>query len=283
MNNELINNDVMNNNLMNQNEPAHGLQKPIALVDLDDTLFQTPKHIPRDLLPHVATFDKQGEPLSFMTDIQRQFCHWLLASTDLIAVTARSVEALSRVQLSFVHGAVCAHGAAILCPDGTLDREWHALMVEQLTPYQSRLTDLVSHIMQIAAANSIRAWIVEEEDLGIYVVVKQQSPTPFILKNLLMQIDPALLDGFYMHMNGNNLALLPTPVSKTHAVKFLLAKINANNQRVVLGWGDSLSDIGFLQMCHWWGMPQRSQVGQWLDSALTDHVNSEGGYDYRSE
>ncbi len=259
------------------------LQKPIALVDLDDTLFQTPKHIPRELLRHVATLDIHGQPLSFMTDIQQQFTHWLLSTTNLIAVTARSVEALSRVQLPFQHGAVCSHGAAVLSADGSLDKEWHALMTAQLTPYQSRLADLVAHILSIAAANSVRTWIVEEQGLGIYVVVKQQTPKPFILKDLLASIDPAKLTGFYMHMNGNNLALLPDPVGKTHAVKFLLSKINPDNQRVVLGWGDSLSDVGFLQSCHWWGMPQRSQVGLWLDSALDEHVQNEGGYDFRYE
>lgn len=267
------------------------LQKPIALVDLDDTLFQTPKHIPRELLRHVATLDKHGQPLSFMTDIQQQFSQWLLATTQLIAVTARSVEAMARVQLPLIHGAVCAHGAVIVNPDGSIDQDWQAQMSAQLAPYQSRLKALVKHVLQVAlddqvdaaAQNPVRSWVVEEQGLGIYVVVKQQQASPLILKTLLDHLDAAQLEGYYIHMNGNNLALIPTPVSKAHAVKSLLAKINPDNTQVVLGWGDSLSDIGFLQTCHWWGVPQRSQAGKWVDAALTAHVEQAGGYDYRDE
>ncbi|HEY4712919.1 MAG TPA: hypothetical protein VIH30_01545, partial [Aquirhabdus sp.] len=97
------------------------LIRPLALVDLDDTLFQTHNRIKPDPSYQVATTDKDGQPLSYMSPTQWQFVQWLFHSTDVVAITARSVEALSRVQFNFNHGAVCSHGGTILNLDGTVD------------------------------------------------------------------------------------------------------------------------------------------------------------------
>ncbi|WP_349773364.1 hypothetical protein [Psychrobacter sp. WY6] len=59
--------------------------KPYALMDLDDTLFQTQRKIDAWDLPTTeaenlvcATVNKQGEPLSFMSQRQATFFNWLL-------------------------------------------------------------------------------------------------------------------------------------------------------------------------------------------------------------
>jgi hypothetical protein len=52
-----------------------------------------------------------------MNPIQQHFVQWLLHSTHLIPVTARSAEALSRVHLPFQYGAVCSHGGTVLNAD----------------------------------------------------------------------------------------------------------------------------------------------------------------------
>ena len=79
--------------------------KPYALMDLDDTLFQTQRKIdtwnlstaePDNLV--CATVNKQGEPLSFMSQRQAAFFNWLFASTELIAVTARDTAEIKRVK-----------------------------------------------------------------------------------------------------------------------------------------------------------------------------------------
>ena len=100
---------------------------------------------------------------------------------------------------------------------------------------------------------------------------------PDLLPTLLKSIDQDLLTGFYFHLNGNNLALIPEPVSKANAVEFLLNKLDLK-ARPVIGFGDSLSDMAFLSNCHWWGMPQKSQIGRWANSELNKQYALNGYY-----
>ncbi|WP_332835935.1 hypothetical protein [Psychrobacter sp. KH172YL61] len=47
-----------------------------------------------------------------------------------------------------------------------------------------------------------------------------------------------------MHVNANNLAILPHAVHKRHAVQFLLDN-HLDHQRPSFGFGDSLADLPF--------------------------------------
>jgi hydroxymethylpyrimidine pyrophosphatase-like HAD family hydrolase len=267
--------------------------KPLALVDLDDTLFQTHHRISPDESYQIATIDKNGQPLSYMNPTQWQFVQWLFQSTDVVAITARSVEALSRVQLQFSNGAVCSHGGTILNPDGSVDLDWHAHMQSQLTPYQAQLNALIEQLQHTAQSfGSIRTWVVEEENLGLYVVAKQNGllthkpADQLFLKQLLNALPSSALDGFYVHMNGNNLAIIPNVVSKANATEALLKKTLAATptmaHRPLLGFGDSLSDAPFLSQCHWWGMPKHSQLNRWVSRSLQTQYVQEGYYgDYQ--
>lgn len=251
---------------------------PLALVDLDDTLFQTHNRIQPDHTYRVATLDKHQQPLSFMSPTQWQFVQWLFHSTHVVAITARSVEALARVQLSFEHGAVCSHGGTVLNADGSIDQVWQQRMTDALAGYQNRLDAILDCARQLAPEpDAIRAWVVEEQGLKLYAVIKQNYPQERPLKDYLDLIPAQLLQGFYFHINGNNLALLPRPVTKAGATEYLLGKFDLA-QRPLLGFGDSLSDVGFLSQCQWWGMPQRSQLNRWLGHALQSQYDQEGYY-----
>lgn len=256
---------------------------PVSLVDLDDTLFQTHHRITPKADFKAVTLDKDGQPLAYMNPTQQNFVSWLLQSTHVIPVTARSVEALSRVQLPFNYGAVCAHGGTVLNADMSVNQEWQVHMHTVLAAYQDKQLQLIDRLQHSALAfGSIRTWVVEEQGLGLYVVAKQNivqssaAATTF-LPQLLHTLDPDLLSGFYFHLNGNNLALIPQPVSKANAVKFLLKQQDLQ-QRPVLGLGDSLSDVAFLNHCHWWGMPQHSQLNRWVQYNLTEQYAKEGYY-----
>ena len=268
--------------------------RPLALLDLDDTLFQTAKHVPaqpqaHQQLRHVATLDIHGQPLSWMTDRQWQFWHWLQHSSDMIAVTARSVDGLARVQLPLSSSwAVCQHGAVILQPDQQSHQQpsqrphaaWWAHMQQQLQPIQAELQQALADVLaDVPDYPELRARIACEYGQPIYLVVKQsKQPEHAYFARLIARFQHNR--SFYIHINGNTLALLPCCVSKRAAVQFLLSQIDPDNQRVRLGWGDSLSDVGFLQQCDWWGMPQRSQASAWISQQLDDYVEQTGAYDF---
>lgn len=252
-------------------------RQPLILVDLDDTLFQT--HRRRTPLPtdRIATFDKSGEPLSFMSNKQQNMTDWLFANGDVIAITARSVEGLKRVQIQFQHGAVCDHGGAVLQANGELDLEFHAIQQQNLAHLQQRMDDLILELNQLAQNfGAVRTWIAKENDLNLYVVLKQQAPEPVFLADLIKQLPASLYDDFYLHLNGNNLAIIPHSVSKKNAAEFLLNKIDPERQRFCIGFGDSLSDFGFLGLCDWFGMPKNSQLHRFSQDSLDQDYQAKG-------
>ncbi|KVN16006.1 trehalose phosphatase [Burkholderia stagnalis] len=243
-----------------------GSKRPLVLVDLDDTLFQTARKMP-DGTPRIpATVDVHGEPNGYMTPVQQAFIGWLLASADVVPVTARSVEAYRRVKLPFTHGAVCSHGGVILHADGTLDQGWHGRMAEALEAFQDRLPALCDATLQIGAALgfSLRGWVAAEHGLRHYVVTKHNESDDAALAAVLAEVRArGLLEGMHIHANGNNLAFLPDGLAKRVAAQeWLRRDRELNGERPVLGLGDSITDLGFMDLCHMWATPARSQLAK---------------------
>lgn len=237
--------------------------RPLVFVDLDDTLFQTARKM-GDEPRQPASFDLDGNPSGYMSKVQNDFVTWLLACADVVPVTARSVEAYQRVKLPFRHGAICAHGGVILSPKGLRDADWHAVMKTALAAEQARLPQLSKVTLNVGAelGISLRGWVVEEAGLANYVVTKHNESHDQVLVTVLHEVQARkLLDGLYVHSNGNNLAFLPLALQKREAVREWIRRDSVvNGERPRLGFGDSLSDLGFLGECHWWGTPARGQL-----------------------
>ncbi|KPX29930.1 MULTISPECIES: hypothetical protein [Pseudomonas syringae group] len=240
--------------------------RPLIFVDLDDTLFQTARKTPADIEKHVATLDVSGNANGYMTNVQKSFAHWLLAHSDVVPVTARSVEAYSRVKLPFAAGAICSHGGVMLDVMGRLDHDWNEQIKQTLAAYQSRLHELSATTLAIGQelGFSLRGWVVEEAQLFHYVVTKHNESDDSILVKVLAEVQArGLLDGMHIHGNGNNLAFLPEGLAKRYAVQEWLRRDRAiNGERPVLGFGDSITDLGFMDECDWWATPARSQLAK---------------------
>lgn len=253
---------------------------PIALVDLDDTLFQTFRRKQPEDNWAVATLDKDGQPLAFLNLKQQYFLGFLLSCTKPIPVTARSVEAFNRVKIDFQHGAVCSHGATILTKDGSLDQEWHSRIKQELSDLliPNFFDSLLAHILQLIEQNqfkdSVRHWVVSENDLDIYFVIKQNdySEENAFLHKLSELIDPCYMEFIYIHGNGNNLAFIPKCISKARAVEYLLKKIKLESPNIpVLGFGDSLSDLDFMFLADYACLPNGGQNQTWFQQSLNDN------------
>ncbi|MGM8884585.1 HAD hydrolase family protein [Psychrobacter sp. 1U2] len=261
------------------------LIKPYTLMDLDDTLFQTQRKIDAWELPTskadnlvCATVNKQGEPLSFMSTRQASFFNWLLASTELIVVTARDRAEIKRVKLPFASWQVLTHGAIILTQDGKLENQWQQHMHSELAPLQDKLSQLSqlltqhssndnSHLKLTAHSDSFNDGA-DTEELIIYLAIKHAQKDHQALIKLAEQL-PKLIrnfdQDFYVHVNANNLAILPHGVHKRHAVQFLLDQ-HLESSRPSFGFGDSLADLPFLQLLDWYGMPNHGQLHEQCDS-----------------
>jgi len=244
-------------------------------MDLDDTLFQTQRKIDAWDLPTselaklvCAAVNKQGEPLSFMTQRQATMFNWLLASTELIVVTARDTSEIQRVKLPFNSWQVLTHGAVIKQPDGSSQLDWQAQMQGKLAPLQDALAKLINTIEKLNSEHdgqlklAVHSDAFLDQDLVIYLAVKHTRKHHEALAALakrLPELLPELAKHFYIHVNANNLAILPHCVHKRHAVQFLLEQC-LDHQRPSFGFGDSLADLPFLQLLDWYGTPNHGQL-----------------------
>ena len=239
----------------------------IALVDLDDTLFQTlrkcPPDVPQERLVPLG-FARDGSPLSYATPRQLALIAWLSETAWLVPVTARSREALMRAQIAFT-AAVAAHGGVILGEDGSPDQEWHAHVQRQAEADRSTLNALRDRIAIEAEARraDVRVRVLEEEGIGLYVLAKHQETDEAALHATVDAVLGEVPEGWTVHRNGNNVALMPPWLGKQHAVRALLPRLReAHPDAPVIGIGDSLTDAPYMALCDYAMMPQGSQLAR---------------------
>ena len=241
------------------------MTRAIALVDLDDTLFQTLRKCPDDVPAHRLTplgFASDGAALSYATPRQMAFLGWLAETTLLVPVTARSLDALRRVRIPFA-AAVCAHGGVVLDEAGATDLGWAARMAECARGDADALTLLAeaiaTHARQTGVALRVR--VLTEGGVPLYVLAKHQDADAAALHATVDAAVPALPPGWTDHRNGNNVALMPPWLGKAHAVAHILPPLRAAHPDApVIGIGDSLTDAPFMRLCDFAMLPTRSQL-----------------------
>ncbi|PHM73239.1 hypothetical protein [Xenorhabdus kozodoii] len=259
--------------------------KPLFLTDLDDTLFQSRRKLKgiSDISSfRVGALDRKSSPHSFMTQQQAMLVDWLLAHAEVIPVTARNTEQLSRVQIPFNSWRIVSHGAVILTPDGSVDEHWQSVVVSELLSYRDKLCELARLSQRLIASCGMDAWArmdYEYGDVPVFLIIKHRDYGKLDeltrLADCLTQENP-FQQNFYFHQNNNNLTVLPKCVDKGLATQHLLQRLrNERGVFPIIGLGDSLSDHRFMQLCDWFGMPQQSQFAGTLMTALFGAVNNE--------
>ena len=231
--------------------------KPVILTDLDDTLFQTAKKCPPEMdgLRLMSTLI-DGSPSGYATPAQQHFLSWLQFG-QVIPVTARGTDVLARVQISQAP-AICSNGGCILAETG-FDRDWHARLEEHASQ-GDRVADVHATLTAGLPAEEFRHWVVSENGLPVYLVIKSNLQSDQALVDLAVRLDALKPDGWRTHINGNNLAYLPPWLNKRRAAAYLIDKIRAAAPATpVIGVGDSLSDVGFMDLCDFAMTPTRSQ------------------------
>jgi len=234
-------------------------QGPVAFCDLDDSLFQTRPKCPEDEVEGLRLMSRldDGSPSGYATVRQQAFLAWLRAG-QIVPVTARGRSVLARVDIEQAP-AICANGGCIIDADGAIDRAWHDRLVDegrQATPVGEVHAEFTGGL-----SADYRHWIVSEDGLDLYVVIKSNSGDAAALAALGARLGAALPPGWRMHANSNNLALLPGWLNKRHAVAYLIDRVRAENPGVpLIGVGDSLSDAGFMDLCDFAVTPTNSQL-----------------------
>lgn len=245
---------------------------PLILADLDDSLFQTrPKcgDWPEEQLSLMSRL-VDGSPSGYATPPQQALLGWL-AHGELVPVTARARDVLARVDIAQAP-AICANGGCILTADGTPDPVWHARLsaeaqrAEAPAALYPALTDGLDEL-------AYRHWLVSEDGLDLYIVIKSNIGDVPALTALAESLRDRLPAGWRIHANGNNLAFLPPWLSKRAAVRYMLEQVRKETPgRLVVGIGDSWSDAGFLDLTDMAMIPTQAQLWQhiarghdWID------------------
>lgn len=233
----------------------------IALVDLDDTLFQTIRKCPTDVAPAALTplaFAKDGEPLGYATPRQMAFLDWLSEGAHVVPVTARSLDALRRVKIPFA-AAVCAHGGVVLDETGEPDAAWAGRIAALAAAATPMLEMLAAAVRREHAELAVR--VLTEGDLPLYVLIKHPGVDEAALHAAVDAILHEVPPGWTVHRNGNNIALMPPYLGKRAAVEYMLPGLRARFPGAsVLGFGDSITDAPFMALCDYAMMPTGSQL-----------------------
>ncbi len=246
--------------------------KKFLFVDLDDTLFQTAGKCAdqEDLQP--AAYLKDGSVCSFSTRRQRAFFELMDREMTVIPATARNRDALGRVGLTFSSYAIIDYGGIVLAPDGAPDGEWLDIMRADMAMVLDGLMDGLDVIDRYSAAAgwSARARLIEDFATPFYVVVKDPDKRAERLARIECEaltnwVASEIGRNFYIHRNGNNLAILPKTLNKARAVNHLRQRLQAQHGEIMtLGMGDSRSDARFMAACDYAIVPSGTQL-----SALT--------------
>lgn len=232
---------------------------PLVLTDLDDTLFQTlPKCPPDHAGLRRMSVLADGTPSGFATMMQQHLLQWLSVG-QVVPVTARGRDVLARVDIPGAP-AICSNGGCIIEEGGALDLAWHSRL-QDLAGKTEPVDEVYRRITGALCAVRFRHWIVIENGLQLYIVIKSNEQDHAALAALEVEVSTEVPQGWRCHRNGNNLAYLPPWLSKRHAVRHFIERSRAEwPDRPIIGVGDSLSDVGFMDLCDLAAVPTQSQL-----------------------
>jgi hypothetical protein len=240
--------------------------RPIVFTDIDDTLCQSEYRVPKSARGGMIAISRSiNGNRTCMTAKQQNMLNWLVATTELVPVTARGMADFTDISVDFGRShKIVANGAVILNPDGSHDAEWAAAMADEMAPYQLAFDEVVALARSfcVGRGHRIKALVTSEFGMKISALFGMDGAEPVLLADVRDAIGQ--LEGWHTHMNGNTLALTPPPVSKRRAVEHMLSKIVGATERPVIGLGDSLSDLGFMAGCDFISTPRGSQISSAL-------------------
>ena len=239
----------------------------ILFLDLDDTLFQRLAKCPSGAALSETAYLADGRAHSFMTGKQRILWRWFDEHTRVIPVTARSGDAFRRVKLPFRDWVVLDFGGVLLAPGGKPDEAWLERGRALAAGYQAALQELLETSTVFAQTHRLAVRMRIGEDYGVpfYWMAKHRENEAESLDRLQQEFVASWLERrkgtFYLHRNGNNLAVLPSSLGKEHAVRHLIERLRlGHDELLTVGMGDSLSDAAFMAECDYAMTPCGSQL-----------------------
>lgn len=227
-------------------------------TDLDDTLIQTQGKLPEMAKTALGATDREGMPLSYFTEAQQNLLGMFQqAKATIIPVTGRNTDALNRVLWHFNHYKIVSHGAVVLDGQNQVCSAWLNSIDTELEEWPDLLHRANAEINRIINTFKLdaRSRVIIDKDIPAYVSIKGKADALACIRRE-NPLDPK----FYRHENGRNHALLPPYTRKKRAVEHVMSHLGLAENDLTIGLGDSLTDLAFMQSCHFSMIPTRSQI-----------------------
>jgi hydroxymethylpyrimidine pyrophosphatase-like HAD family hydrolase len=155
-------------------------------------------------------------------------------------------------------------------PNGEPEPTWQRHTERLSREHGPTLAELETAVRRHAdeQAVDVRCRQVCDEGLPLYLSVKhndRDAPSLAAFNEALRPLVPA---GWRVHLNANNLAVLPPYLDKSHAVRHVSRQM-LGEHAFTLALGDSLSDLPFMAACDYAMTPGDSQIVRELFGAWT--------------
>lgn len=240
--------------------------------DLDDTLMQTARKMPAGVNGTPAAMGPDGAPHSFATPQQKTLLDlFQRGGATVIPVTGRTQRAYERHLFHldiFGDFSILSHGAMVIDKSGGPSQEWlDRLNAEyDLKEWEALLDNLQEAILSAIHSGRIplRAKVLWDNKVPVYVSIKNNPGSepncePHFIE-LAKVIAKHMPEGVRLHVNDRNMAILPPYASKAEAVRFVAKQLQIRSSDLVLGLGDSLTDLPFIRTTHFGLFPMGSQI-----------------------
>jgi hydroxymethylpyrimidine pyrophosphatase-like HAD family hydrolase len=231
----------------------------IVFSDIDDTLMHTLRKAQAPGSTPGAR-DKDGNPSSLTSPKQAQLLELMRSRADrFVPVTARSAQAYARLELKFNDGCVLDFGASILDANNQLDQDWHARMVQ--SSEETRQCEVFEHLLGAAPAGLLKTEHRVAYGVSCFVNLRTPAAAHADLKARVSDTlrELGVAERFYLHCTDRDVCVLPRFIRKDLAVRHLIAREGLADG-LIIGMGDSLSDVGFMGLADFMVVPAASRI-----------------------
>ena len=233
----------------------------VLFTDIDDTLIQTERKHPGGSEPYVSAVDKEGKAASFSTPQQRLLLS-LFEQHHIVPVTGRNKDALDRLVWRFDGFKVIDHGAIVIGHDDKIDQTWFELIEFDTQKWSQILNDYNKRINAyiIDQELNLRCRVISDYGIDCYLSIKGEAVELPRLSEISADFC-ALDDHARVHINDQNMALLPPYTCKKKAVEFVKnVYLDKGEETLFVGAGDSTTDLPFMSDCDFHLIPSSSQI-----------------------
>lgn len=244
----------------------------VSFIDLDGTFIQSLKDAPKEVY-FPAYLDEQGRVIGCISAKQREVAEMLFQLGKVVPVTGRTSGSLARVLLPFQNTdtwKVVCHGALVLRGD-ELDQEWLGQFDKQIMRLQRELPNIFENLLEYFDTFQITPGgasyqIKKDHDFFTHISIKTDSEKGaerffFDFVWWRKQNSKFLPYDYATHRNGREITVRLADLDKKKAVRWIIERESKQaGELMTFGFGDSLSDVPFLDLCDFACFPGGSEI-----------------------